>query len=880
MKKALVRLGTLLISLVFHAFPRAFREEYRADALTYFEDRAEEAARGAGPARILSLLFRSLLSVLWSGMAERSSRLLEGLRGGLADARYGIRFLRRRPGFVAGAAVTLAVGIAAVTAVMAVVDGVVLRPLPYDNPDELVVVGRPLKSGVLSGISTANAIDLQGDVPGFAAFGGVSGGTTVVDDGTEAVLVRMSRPTRGFLDVFHLRPALGRVFRSEDYHVPRVALVSWHLWQRRWGGDPSAIGSVVKTDLGELRVVGVLPPDWTPPEAVRGADGDIWIPTDYDSSLIEATRAFGFASAVGRLRHGVDIRVADAQLGAAARALADAHPDKNRENDGSPKLLEARDLRTQTLGDVRFRLLLLLGAVIALLGVACANAANLFLVRGMMRRRELALRSVMGAGRGRLSTQLLTESVVVSLLGGSLGTVLARLSVPALLALTPGLPRASGVAVDGRVAVAAMFLSILCGATVGLVPAFAIERRESWAWLRAEAGRDPGSQRLRGALVVGQTALAVVLVVGGGLMVNTAVRLSRVDPGVNSEGVVAVRPRLDPHVYGPDNNLPRFYLPLIDRLRTIPGITAVTGSVFVPGESLPLSVQVKRDDGGDVNEWRHSVLPDFFETLGIPILAGRSLGAQDRTDGERTAVVSATLARELWGSGSPLGHTLTANDGENVLTYKVVGVCADVRDGGPRQPAEGVFYESFLQNPWLPLSIMIRHAETVPATLASGIRQAIHEVDRTVPIRDIEPLGDVLGRHTSTERGWAVLLSVFSLAALLIAAVGVYATMSHTVALRLREMGVRRAVGAGGHQVAWLILARGMGLTLLGLVVGAGLALAATRSLGSLLFEISPSDPATYLAVGIVLLTAAAAACVLPALRASRANPVSILRSE
>lgn len=879
MTELLVRVGRWMISLAFVAFPRPFRETHRADALAYFEDRAREVGRRRGAAALLVHVLASLASTVVSGLAERVQAVFRVVAGGggvRADVRYGLRSLRRHPGFVIAAVIPLGVGIAAVTSVFAVVDHVLLRPLPYDDPDALVEIGRPLKSGRLAPVSTANAIDVEGRLPAFEAVGGVTGGSTVVQEEDAATQVRISRPTRDFMNVFRLRPALGRGFTEEDFHHPAVALVTWSYWQARWGADPGALGAVLDTGLGELRVVGVLPRDWSPPEALSsGADGALWVPTDYDGGMLETTRAFGFTYAAGRLRPDASMAVANAQLRGAAASLAEGYPDKNHERDGSPKMLEARSLRTQTVGEVQTRLLLLLGTVGALLAIACANVANLFLARGTQREREFAMRTVMGAGRRRLSVQLLTESVAVALLGGAVGVTLARLFSRALVALTPALPRADSVAVDVRVAAAAAAVSMLCGVGFGLLPAWTVSQRDPGRVLRGGRQRRRGGDRLRSALVVGQTALALVLVVGGGLLLNTAVRLSLVDPGMDAEGVLTFRPHLPSRV----SALP-FHLAVAEKVANLPGVTSVTGGIFVPGEGLPVSVRVRREDGEELSRWRHTVLPGLFETLRIPILAGRPLSAQDRAGGRRVAVVSETLAKELWPGVSPVGLTLPVEDGEKPLTYVVVGVAADVRDEGPRHPPEGVIYESFLQHPWLPsVGMLVRHDGDARG-LPTAIRQAVHEVDPSVPVSDIRPLADLLGQHTEEERDWAVLLGVFSLAALVIAAMGVYATMSYTVARRIREMGIRRAVGARRGHVVGLVLGRGLLLTTVGVVIGTGLALAATRVLSGILFEITTSDPATYVVVAVVLLGAALVACALPAVRATRADPLAVLREE
>lgn len=887
MTALLGRLARWLIGVAFLSFPRAFREEHRADALAYFEDRTRDAVRRRGVMGLLLHLAVSLVNTVVSGLGERIHRLWVELRGGggvLMDCRYGLRSLRRHPGFVVAAALPVALGVAAVTGVFAVVDGILLRPLPYDHSEALVKVGRPLKNGVLAPASTANLIDLEDRVPAFEAVGAVTGGSTVVVDADHnPVLVQISRPTRHFMEVFHLVPVLGRRFAREEYGPPRVAMVTWTFWQRRWGGDPGAVGSVLKTGLGDLQVVGVLPRTWQAPAALTGAGGDLWIPQDYGSRRLEMTRAFGFSAGVARLTAGVPLDVANRQLQVAARALAKAYPTSNTERDGSPKLLQARSLYTETVGDARGRLLLLLGAVGTLLGIACANVANLFLARGAARERELAMCTVMGAGRRRLVTQLLAESVAVAVLGGVVGCALAYATVGALVTLVPDLPRGDSVVVDLRVLAVALGLAVACGVAFGLLPAWTASQRDPGRVLRGGGQPRSGTERLRSALVIGQTALALMLVVEGGLLVNSAVRLSRVDIGFRSEGVLTFRPWLDPKVFGfgPESPSYTYFRGLQEAVAALPGVTSVSGTIFLPGQGLPVQLNIRPPAGGEaLKRWRHTVLPGFFRTLDIPLLEGRTFRPQDGPHDVRVAVVSQALARELWPGRSPIGRTLAANDGSEDFTYRVVGVVADIHSGNPRQPPEPLLYESFLQNPWLSALTMIVRHDVKAAALAPRIRTASHATDPRVPLANVVPLDQVVARNTARERHWAILLALFSGLALAIAVVGVYATMSFTVARRMRELGIRRAMGAGGGTVVTLVFRRGMALAVSGILIGAGMALVTARTLHGLLFEIAPSDPATYVAVGAVLLAAALGACALPAIRALKADPLTVLRWE
>lgn len=880
-----LRLSVRLAAIALLAFPRAFRERHGQDALAYFQDRARDRLERRGPIGLAALVGRNLVNTVAAGLAERRRiRLETGVarrRRVLAtDVVHGLRALRRRPGFVFAAGLPIALGVAGVTAVFAVVDGVLLRPLPYEDPESLVAVGRPLGNGVLGTVSAATLIDIEGEISGLEALGGAVGGSVVLK-GADPEEVRVTKPTRHFMDIFGLAPALGRGFTPEDFEVARVALITWRFWQRRWGGDPAVLGQTIETDAGDFEVVGVLPEAWRAPEAIAESAGDLWIPLGYTDPWVEATRAFGFASGAGRLAPGASLAVVNEQLRVAADRLWRAFPESSSERDGSAKPLEARPLRSETVGDIGSRLRLLLGAVAVLLAIACANVANLFLAQGAGRERELAVRSALGAGRSRLGAQLLTETVAVALAGGAFGLLLAYLSVDAMVAFMPDLPLAESVSVDLRVAGVAFVVSLLSGVAFGFVPALTASRQDPGRALRGGSQPRRGPDRVRGVLVVGQIALALVLVTGGGLLVNSVVRLALVDIGFRSDHVVTLRPRLNPRAYGADSPPIPFFETFFSALSAIPAVRDVSATMFGPGQGLPVAVKVANPvTGEETGQWRHTVWPGFFRTLDIAIVEGRPFGPGDVAGAVRAAVVSRSLANALWPGEPAIGRELHTDDGSADRIYTVVGVAADIHNRGPRLPAEPVFYESYLQNPWLPsLDVLLRHEGDLAAIVPS-IRAALRSADPTVPLADLMPLETLLAAGTAEQRHYALLLGIFSLIALAIAAVGVYATVSYAVARRLREMGIRRAVGARREDVAWLVIGRGMRQSGTGAALGIALALSVTRYLDNLLFEISPFDPLTFVMVGGVLLGTAFVACLVPAVRAMRADPLAILRAD
>ncbi|MGD8329997.1 MAG: ABC transporter permease [Acidobacteriota bacterium] len=867
--------ATRLYELFLYAYSPVFRARYQDELAATFEAGLADAG---DPARRSLFLLTACAGALAHGLAERITGW-HPVAGMALDLRSGLRSLARRPGFLLAAAVPVALGVGGVAAVLAVMNGVLLRPLPYEQPERLVKVGRPLASGALASVSTANVIDLEDEVPGLTVAG-LMGAQTVVRNGDEPAMLVLARPTRHFMEVFGLTPELGRPFLPDEYVEPHVAILSWSYWQRAWGGDPAAVGAQLETDLGDFRIVGVLPRSWQPPEAVRRTDADAWIPLNYEDSMLEITRAFGFTEAVGRLRPGATIEAVNEQLRAAATSLWEQYPDANSERDGSAKMLEARSLYAETVGDIGGRIGMLLGAVGCLLAIACANVANLFLARGSERERELAMRTVLGAGRRRLVVQLLVECLAVAVLGGLAGLALAYTSLDALVTMTPDLPRAQSVAIDLRVVGAGFAVALIAGLAFGLLPALTTSQRDPGNVLRGGTSTRRGADRLRGALVIGQTALALALVTGGGLLVNSVVRLAMVDLGFRSEGVLAVRPHLSAYITGGEDDPRPFYRAFRDRLRTIPGVQAVSGGMFLPGEGLPVIFHLDDPEGDEpLESWRHTVFPGYFELLDIPIIEGRGLGPEDTEGSARAVVLSRSLARELWPGRPAVGRTLKGSDGTHEFTFTVVGVAEDVRDAGPHEDPGPVLYEAYAQNPWLPsMSLLVRYRGDAAAA-GPAVRAALRAVDPTVPLGDAVSLTDLVARNTVQERHYALLLGTFSLIALAIAAVGVYATVSYTVTRRLREMAIRVAVGARAGDVMRLVIGRGLLQVVTGVLLGCVLALIATGVLESLLFGITPSDPATYLLAAAVLIVVALAACVVPALRATRVDPLTIMRT-
>jgi putative ABC transport system permease protein len=801
----------------------------------------------------------------------------------LQDLRYALRNLVRQPGFAATAILTLALGIGATTAIFSVVNAVVLRPLPYREPDAIVAV-RTLwtKTGLNSAtVSAPDFHDWKAQNRSFDALAYYSGGEApVMADGNPDYATTYI-VTPGFFDALGVGPRAGRLFTPEEEKAggPLAAVITDAYWRRQFGARADAIGSTLKLGDQFFTIVGVLPPGLRFP-----ARADVYAPAAFTTET--ASRSGHNYQVIGRLKAGVSLEQAQGEMSAIASRLADQYPISN-----AGKSVLVMPLKDLLVRDTRATLYVLLAAVSFVLLIACANVANLLLARSTARSREMVVRAAVGAGRGRLVRQLLTEGLVLALVSAAIGAALARGGVIALLALAPtDLPRLDEIQVDTTALGFALLISLLASVIFGLAPALHVSRVRLAEGLR-QGGKGSAlgarSGLARNAFVVAEIALAVVLVVAAGLLGRSLVALAQVDMGFSPERVLVLRTSFP---VNRDEDAPRavaFYRDALRDVRAVPGVDAASGVL-----SIPTSVRSNGSywlEGGPgpdqtgVNAPEavlNVVTPDYFRTMRIPVKRGRDFTENDRADAPFVAIVSEALVRESFGGRDPIGHRIQCGL-DSLAFMTIVGVVGDVRTYGPARPPQPEIYMPFEQHP-LPstvLTIMARTAAPDPLALTETIRRVIHARNPEVPMK-ASTMERTLLDASAAPRFRTFLLVVFAAVALLLAVAGVYGVMAYTVSQRVPEIGVRVALGASPADIMRMIVGQGARLAAVGLGVGLVLALAASRLLQGLLFGVTARDPLILAAVTALVTSAALAACYIPGRRALRVEPTVALRAE
>ena len=803
----------------------------------------------------------------------------------LSDSRYAFRTLIKRPGFAFPVVATIALGAGATTTIFSVLDGVVFRDLPYPNAEELVFFGNPAHSVPLF-------TDWRDRTSSFSAVAGAWDDDYDLGGDGQPLRVHGARVTQGVLEMFGATPHRGRLFLVDDFSgAPATAVISHRLWQSRWGGDESVVGRTVTVYGHPVTVVGILGPDFQLPETGFRTVLDILVPLDLSDPSLQS-RGTLVLSVVARLEPQVSLQSAQSELDVLSTSLAAEYPDFYQRRDGSPRMYAIVPLLDAMVGDVRAPLYLLAGAVTFLLLIACANVANMFLARGSDREHEMAVRVAMGAKRRRVVAQLLTESVTISIIGGLLGVALATVGVDAVKALEPGwLPRVDDIAVNQRVLWFALSLSTLTGVLFGLAPAAHASGIDVSGALKS-AGRaaTQGRRRfrLRDALVVVEISAAFMLLIGAGLLFNSFVRLVNVDPGFDPENVVTMPLTLGPTFSEAERS--QFARDLKDRLAAIPGVegTAIgTTQPFYSRGGLMCCWMGGVDPEHEPDEdapWAtlHPTTPDYFAVLGARMREGRPLSLADDS-GSGTAVVSAELAWRLFGEGSAVGKTFHARD----MRFTVVGVVDNVKHWGllPRLSAgEPGGYHVYLPHHVYGarsqrMEVAVRSSLKL-ATLAPALREAVWGLRPDLPVTEIATMRSRIGRSTADRRFLMSMVVMFAVVASLLASLGIYGAMLYSVRQRRREVGIRMALGAVRGSVVAMVVRHGMVLTTVG--IGAGLVggLALSRTLASAVFGITTHDASTYVAVSVLLGSAAFVACYLPARRAASADPMETLRTE
>jgi putative ABC transport system permease protein len=902
--------------LLLRLYPREFRERFGGDMTDFFHDR-RLAARQQGALGVVRVWASAVADVVRVSVLERADTTARRLRALLdarnhithypafdardedmmatfmADIRYALRGMITKPAFSAIVLATLALGIGANVAIFSVVNGVLLSPLPYPNADRVVQIEHVEPYGF---VSEGEFVDYRDGTKRFermAAFSQTSGTLTGEREPERLTIAQVSD---GFFSILQVPAEVGRTFVPEEdrrHGFPRRAVVLSHgLWTRRFGADKSIVGKEVRLFDRSFTVVGVMPERF----AFPSTDIALWIPLrlNYDTLW---TRNNHYLQLIARLKPGVSAAAAQNDLNTLAKQFVRDYPDIYEQS--KPLIVSATPLPDKLLGKTRPYLLALLGAVGFVLLIACVNVANLLLARGEARRKELAIRTALGASRGRLARQVLTESAAYAVVGGLLGIALAWWGQHALRAAAPAsIPRVDQVTIDGGVLAFALLVTSVTGVLFGLIPALRGTRGDTVGTLR-EGGKTSsqfGIGRARGVLVVSEVALAVVLLTGAGLMIRSLWKLQSIELGFNPTNVLATRISFpeppnelnDPS--GPQRIIAQFYRDLTDRVQALPGVRSVgaVGDLPIAGGNSSWSILVDGSPQVPVSQapsaMPQQVTPGYFRTMGIPVLRGREFTAEDQADAPLVALVNETAVKKLWPNKNPIGGTIKMLD-PKAPWATVVGVVKDVRSSGYQEEIPPTMYFPHAQAGrsayYTPSAMnLVIKADGDPTALAGPVRQVVHQLSASTPVSQVQTMDAVVAASVASRRFSTELLAGFAALALLLAGIGIYGVIAYDVSQRTYEIGLRMALGAQSGQVASMMLGRGVRMVALGLILGVVGSLGVTGVLRSLLVGVSRMDPLTIGGVVVVLAVVAAGAAYLPARRASAVDPMVALRRD
>jgi putative ABC transport system permease protein len=818
----------------------------------------------------------------------------------LQDIRYSARTLLKTKGFTAAAVLALALGIGANSAIFSVINAVLLRPLPYLSPDRLVIVSEtdmqpPVSSDRLPA-APANFVDWREQNQVFENIGACANNIFNITGAGEPERIMGMFATAGLFDVLGVKPVLGRVYRGEEDKPggDRVVILSHSLWQRRFGSEAGVLEKTIVLNNEPYTIIGVMPPGFQSvtriPDGVALADSELWIPLGSTANAAEfiSNRDIHLLAVVARLKPGVTRDQAQSEMTTIASRLEQTYPDTNTGLGAS-----VTPMHEEVVGKTRPMLLVMVGAVGFVLLIACANVANLLLARSAGRQKEIAIRTALGATRSRLIRQLLTESLLLSVVGGVVGILLALWGVDILRAVGPrDIPRLRDVGLDAGVVGFTLAVSILTGMVFGFAPAFQASKPDLNGALKEGSRGSTGSfsrSSLRSLLVVTEVALALVLLIGAGLMIRSFVRLQQVSPGFNAENVLTMDLALSVNKYAKPEQQAAFIQNVLQKIESLPGAQAAGITSSLPlgrgdssgpfrFEGLPTPAP-----GEAPTASFRAVSPHYFEAMGIALMKGRAFTEQDRAGAPDVMIINEALARRYFPDEDPVGKRLIGNRlqllGGDEVTREIVGVVADVRHFGLDAEARPEMYFPYNQDPWPGAYVAVRAASD-PAAMAAAIRNQIWAVDKDQPIYNVKVMGRRVAESTMQRRFNMLLLAVFASVALALAAVGVYGVMSYSVTQRTHEIGIRMALGAQSADVLKLVVSQGMALALAGVGVGLGAALALTRLMSSLLYGVSATDPVTFAVIPLVLTGVALVACFVPARRATKVDPMIALRYE
>ena len=805
----------------------------------------------------------------------------------LQDIRYAVRKLSRTPGFTTIAAFTLALAIGATTAIFSVIDGVLLKPLPFRDPQRVVRVTN-LRDGNRMVSSVPDFLDIRAQSKSYASLAALDAQAMNLTGGSEPERISAARVGATFWSLLGVTPQVGRGFapNEDSQSAARTVVLSDGLWKRRFGGDRRIVGKTIALDGNSFTVIGVAPAGFSFPDRP-----DVWIPLVFaQDDLNPDGRGAHWMGIMGRLAPNVTVTQATSELVTITRRLEQQYPESNTNMSGA-----VIPMQEYLVGDVRPALYVMLGAVAFVLLIACANVANLLLVRAASRESEMAVRTALGAGAWRLVRQLVIESVLLAMIGGVFGTLLALWGVDLLLSMAPnGLPRINEVTVNGSVLVFTAGVTAVTGVLFGLFPALHAARANVGGMLKEGMRGSSGgvaSRRARNTLVMAEMALAVVLLVGAGLLIRSFSKLLAVDPGFRAERVVTFAIAAPDTKYGQYAQRRELVSNLVERMKRVPG---AQGAAVVTG--LPLSNIMMRTSAHIVGTpperpgERKSTdvamaTPGYFTTMGIPLVAGRDFTDRDGSGAPVVSIVNQEFVKRYFPNENPIGKRIelgwdqdTASTGGNMtLGGEIVGVVANVKRRGLSQEVFPETYASYMQPTFSNFSVVVRSTAD-PSTVMAAIRAQIRELDRDLPLSDLRQLKELVAASVSRPRFYTTILGVFASIALILAAVGIYGVISYAVSLRTRELGIRIALGATGRQVSGLVLQQGVGLAIAGVAVGGAGAYWLTRLLSKLLFGVSATDPLTFVGVAALLTAIAAIASFVPARRAAKVDPLLAMR--
>ena len=793
------------------------------------------------------------------------------------DIGFAVRMLRKSPGFTAMAILTLALGIGANTAIFSVINGVLLQPLPYQNPQTIVVTKE--------NESLPNVMDFHEQASAFSLGGAISAQPMDYTSGPEPLQVRVALVNAGFFGTLGVPPILGRVFSEveDERGGPRVAVVSYPFWQNYLGGEPQVIGRRILLGGNSYAVIGVMPESFAPPREHADVFVSLWV-ADPNTA---ADRGVHFMHTYWRLQNGVTLEQAQADIDAIHNRLAEQFPAEEKE-----RRIRLIALRESVVGDVRPALLVLFGAVGLVLLIACANFASLLIAHGFARRQEMLIRAALGAGHGRLIRTLLTESTLLSFFGGAAGLLLAQWGIRMLLMLTPKeLEWLNGTHTDSRVLLFVLAVSVLTGIIFGIAPALISARTDVAAALN-EGGRSKtvstAGHRLRRILVIAEVAFALVLLVGAGLLIKGFSRLRSVNPGFNPSGVLTMYLQLPATRYGEIPKRTQFRRELLARLNSLPGVQAgMVTDIPLGGNYVDYSFVIDGRppiaEGSEPKVQTLSIMGDYFRVMQIPLRAGRDFTAMDREGQPLTAIVNEEFVRQFFSADNPVGSRIRwARDSGPPRWMTIIGVVGDVKHSGLNQPTDPAVYTPFVQSfeawkRWMTLVIRTDHAS---AGLVDEVKAQVWSIDRQIPASDVQTMEQRMAVSLAQQRFYMLLLGAFAALAVILAGVGIYGVVAYTASQSTHEIGIRMALGGQRRDVLRLIMAEAAKLTAAGIVIGIIGALALTRLMAGLLFGVKPGDPAILAAVASLLALVALAACYIPARRATQVDPMVALRCE